>query len=77
MGHDKLSNHYQTNFGLMQHHKWSLTEMETMLPWERYIYIDLLQSFLKEQEMEAKQRELDHRAQMSTFNRQMASRQKR
>lgn len=51
--------------------------METMLPWERYIYIDLLQSFLKEQEMEAKQRELDHRAQMSTFNRQMASRQKR
>lgn len=77
MGHDKLTNHYQTNFGLMQHHKWSLTEMENMLPWERYIYIDLLQAFIKDEELAAKQRELDYKAQVSTFNRQMTSRQKR
>ena len=26
----------------MQHHKYSLTELESMLPWEREIYVDML-----------------------------------
>ena len=26
----------------MQHHKYSLTELENMVPWEREIYVDLL-----------------------------------
>ena len=26
----------------MQHHKYSLTELENMMPWEREIYIGLL-----------------------------------
>ena len=34
----------------MQHHKYSLTEIEAMMPWERFIYIDLLKSYIKEQE---------------------------
>ena len=33
----------------MQHHKYSLTELERMIPWEREIYINLLMSFLKEE----------------------------
>ena len=33
----------------MQHHKYSLTELENMLPWERTIYIDLLLKYLKEE----------------------------
>jgi len=33
----------------MQHHKYSLSELEGMLPWEREIYINLLIEFLKEE----------------------------
>ena len=50
LGHDTLMNHYKTNFALVQHHKYSLTEIENMIPWERMIYIELLKNFLKEQE---------------------------
>ena len=34
---------------MMQHHKYSLTELENMLPWERQIYVDLLIKYLKEE----------------------------
>jgi hypothetical protein len=34
----------------MQHHKYSLGEIENMLPWERDIYVSLLINYLKEQE---------------------------
>ena len=54
LGHDKLQNYYKTNFALMQHHKYSLTELENMVPWERFIYINLLQSYLKEEEQKAR-----------------------
>jgi hypothetical protein len=50
LGHDNLMNHYKTNFALVQHHKYSLSEIEGMIPWERMIYIDLLKEFLKEQD---------------------------
>ena len=35
---------------MMQHHKYSLTELENMIPWEREIYIGLLMQYLKEEE---------------------------
>lgn len=54
LGHDKLQNYYKTNFALMQHHKYSLTELENMMPWERFIYINLLQSYLKEEEQKSR-----------------------
>lgn len=50
LGYDNLGNHYKTNFALMQHHKYSLAELENMIPWERYLYIDLLKAHIKEQE---------------------------
>jgi len=34
---------------MMQHHKYSLTELETMLPWERQIYTTLLIQHIKEE----------------------------
>jgi len=40
----------------MQHHKYSLSELENMLPWEREIYISLLVNYLKE-EKEKRERE--------------------
>jgi hypothetical protein len=48
LGHDNLMNYFKTNFALMQHHKYSLTELENMMPWERFIYIDLLKAHIKE-----------------------------
>jgi len=42
---------------MMQHHKYSLTELDNMIPWEREIYISLLLNFLKEQEEQQKEQE--------------------
>ena len=36
----------------MQHHKYSLTEVENLIPWEKEIYITLLLNFLEEQKKE-------------------------
>lgn len=33
---------YQTNFALLQHHKYSLTELENLIPFERDIYLSML-----------------------------------
>lgn len=49
LSHDSLVNHYKTNFAMMQHHKYSLTELDNMVPWEREIYISLLQEYIKEE----------------------------
>ena len=40
----------------MQHHKYSLTELEAMIPWERDVYVSLLINYIKE-ENEKKKRE--------------------
>jgi len=49
-------NYYKTNFAMIQHHNWSLTELENMMPWEREVYIGLLIEHLEEQkEEQAKQ----------------------
>lgn len=47
--HDNLTNYYETNFSLIQHHKYSLTELENMVRWERDVYINLLAKFIKEE----------------------------
>ena len=49
LAHDSLYNYYKTNFALMQHYKYSLTELENMMPWEREIYLGLLEKFIKEE----------------------------
>lgn len=46
---------YQLNFALMQHHKYSLTELENLIPFERDIYVNLLKNYLEEQEERLKQ----------------------
>jgi hypothetical protein len=40
----------------MQHHNYSLSDLENMLPWEREIYVDMLISYIKE-ENEKQERE--------------------
>ena len=39
----------RVNFALMQHHKYSLTELEEMLPWEREVYVSMLMKHIEEE----------------------------
>ena len=39
----------------MQHHNYSLTEIEEMMPWEREIYITLLMQYLEEEKERQRQ----------------------
>ena len=34
---------------MIQHHQWSLSDIENMIPFERIIYIDMLQEWIKEE----------------------------
>jgi len=49
MAHEDLASYYKVNFALMQHHKYSLTELENMIPWEREVYLSLLQQYIEEE----------------------------
>ena len=49
MCHNSLRNYYLLNFSLMQHHKYNLSELENMIPWEREIYVQLLQDHIREE----------------------------
>jgi len=45
----------------MQHHKYSLAELENMLPWERDIYVNLLIQHIEEENEKIKQRNAERR----------------
>lgn len=59
--YDNLSNHYQTNFALMQHHKYSLEDLDNMLPWERTVYVTMLLRYIEEENEKIKQQNLARR----------------
>ena len=40
---------------MMQHHKYSLTELDNMIPWEREIYVSLLIRHVQEENERIKQ----------------------
>lgn len=35
----------------MQHHKYSLNEIDAMIPWEKEVYVNMLVDFIKQEEM--------------------------
>ena len=39
----------------MQHHKYSLTELENMIPWERDIYVTMLKNHIEEEKLKMEQ----------------------
>ena len=55
MAHINLESYYQVNFALIQYHHWSLTEIESMLPWEREVYITLLEKHIEEENLKNQQ----------------------
>ena len=56
MIHIDLENYFRLNFALIQYHKYSLTEIENMMPWERDIYVTLLKQHLQEEKEKQEQR---------------------
>ncbi len=40
----------------MQHHKYSLTELENMIPWEKDVYVSLLEQYIEEENLKQQQR---------------------
>ena len=42
----------------MQHHKYTLADLENMLPWEREIYVDMLITYIKEENEKQKRENL-------------------
>jgi len=55
MAQEDLVSYFKLNFALMQYHKYSLTELENMIPWEREIYVSLLQQHIEEENLKAQQ----------------------
>ena len=45
---------------MIQHHKWSLTELDNMIPFEKQLYVLLVQQWIKEenQRMKEEQRKM-------------------
>jgi len=43
-------NYYSSIFSLAQHHKYSINEVENLIPFERDIYVQMLVDHLKELE---------------------------
>lgn len=58
---ETLSNFYDVNFAMMQHHKYSLTELENMIPWEREIYVLMLIRYLEEEKERLKAEQAKHK----------------
>ena len=60
MSHIDLESYFKLNSALMQHHKYSLTEIENMMPWERDIYLGLLNQYIEEENLKAKQQQANY-----------------
>ena len=52
MAHTDLESYFRINFAMMQHHKYSLTELENMMPFERQVYVSLLMQYLEQVKQE-------------------------
>ena len=49
LSYESLVGYYQSNFQMMHHHNYSLSELENMIPWEREIYQKMLIQHLEEE----------------------------
>jgi len=51
MSYNSLENYFRTNFSLIQHHKYNLSDIESWMPWEREVYVALLLQHLEEEKL--------------------------
>jgi len=50
LNHNTLENYYVSIFSLVQHHKYSVADIENLYPFERDIFVEMLLQYLKELE---------------------------
>ena len=50
MAHEDLESYFKVNFALVQHHKYSISDIENLIPFERDIYVQMLIGYLRELE---------------------------
>jgi hypothetical protein len=50
-----MTSYYEDNFALIHYHKWSLSDLENLIPWEREIYVTHLENYLEKKKLEAAQ----------------------
>ena len=62
MGHEGLDSYFKSNFALMHHHKWPLSDIDSMIPWEKYVYVDMLQAHIKAEEERIRDLQQEQRA---------------
>lgn len=55
-GYSNIAVYYNTLFSLVQHHKYTLTEVYEMYPYERDLFVELLLKHLKDLEEENSKR---------------------
>ncbi len=53
---ESLGNMMNTNFTMMQHHKYSLSDIENMIPWEKTVYVSLLVTHIAEENEKMKRK---------------------
>lgn len=63
LGYDNLMNYFKTIFSLIQHHKWDAKWIEDKMPWEKFIYVDMLKQYIKQQEDLARDQAAQRKAQ--------------
>jgi|TARA_R110002153_G_scaffold272904_1_gene442417 hypothetical protein len=49
LSHTNLGNYYQTVFAMVQHHKYSISDVEGLLPYERDLYFGMLVDHIEKQ----------------------------
>lgn len=56
--HTDLLTYYKNIFAMVQHHKYSIEELETLIPYERDIYMDLLLQWIEQKKEEDRRNNL-------------------
>jgi len=49
LGHSSISLYYRNLFAMVQRHKYSITELENLIVFERDLYIDMLIDLIEEE----------------------------
>ena len=56
LSHASLAGYYKTIFSMAQHHKYSINEIENLIPFERDIYVEMLVDYIKQLEEQKQKR---------------------
>lgn len=62
-----LRSYYGNMFTLTHQYKYTLTELENMIPWERDLYIGMVNNWVKEETEKIKQAKMEQESKMKSI----------